>query len=141
MELKIYQTKVKKLSGTSYDEVYPQAISIYKKICSKTKRRPHIRSKFFKKEKIFLDYFWDHLRTKNPRDRSRRLKYYECALDLIKNSKIPPTSKINPNKSSEILHRFTGKTENNDPFYVQITEHIRKKNKHLTSVFPIDLSS
>lgn len=138
MQNRVYETKIKKLSGTSYDEVYPQALSTYKKIASKTKRRPYIRSLYFNKEKIFLDYFWDHLRTKNHRDRTRRLKYYECALDLIKNAKIEPTSKINPNKSSEILHRFMGKTKNNDLFYVQITERINKKDKYFTSVFPTD---
>ncbi|MDO8430482.1 MAG: hypothetical protein Q7S72_00620, partial [Candidatus Taylorbacteria bacterium] len=75
MKSQFYETKIKKLSGTSYDEVYPQAISIYKKLASKTKRRPYLRSKYFNKEKIFLDYFWTHIILKNRRDRTRRLKY------------------------------------------------------------------
>ncbi len=136
---KFYETKVKKLSGTSYKDVYPQALSIYKRICSKTKRRPYIRSKYFNKDKIFLDYFWDHIRTKNPNDRTRRLRYYECALGLIKNSNVEPITKTNPNKSSEKLHRFLGKTKSGELFYVQITEHTRTKNKHLMSVFPTEI--
>ena len=32
MDSKIYNTKIKKLSGTSYNEVYPQAISTTNKL-------------------------------------------------------------------------------------------------------------
>ena len=134
--MKIFQSKVRKLSGSDYKEVYGQARSIYKEISSKTKRKPYIRSAYFRKHKIFLHYYWDHLWTKNWRDRVRRLKYYLCAIDLIKNSKIEPTSKENPNKKSEILHRFTGITKNKEIFFVQIKEEKRSGEKHFISVFP-----
>jgi hypothetical protein len=139
MKTEFYETKIKKLSGTSYDEVYPQAISIYKRLASKTKRRPYLRSKYFNKEKIFLDYFWIHIREKNIGDRTRRLNYYGCALDLVKNSSIDPVSKLNPKKSSETLHRFFGKTKSGDIFCVQVVENIKNKNRYLISVFPYDI--
>lgn len=124
------------MPGTNYGEIYPVAIAIFKEIKSKTKRKPYIRSIYFNKEKVFLDYFWQHLREKNLRDRTRRLKYYQCALDLIKNSKSEPTSKQNPNKLKEILHRFAGLTKNKELFFVQIKEDKKTSQKHFLSVFP-----
>jgi hypothetical protein len=118
--MKVFSTKVKPLSGTNYSEIYPKAMALYKDIASKTKRRPYVRSSYFKKEKVFLDYFWDHIRQKNTRDRIRRLKYYACALDLIQNSRIAPSSHPNPMRRSEILHRFIGTAGDSSFFYVQI---------------------
>ena len=134
--MKAYQSKFEKLSGTDYKEIYHKAFSIFKQIKSKTKRKPYIRSAYFKKEKIFLDYFWQHLWQKNWRDRNRRLKYYPCAMDLIKNSRLEPISKQNPNKSTEMLHRFAGLTKNKEIFYVQIKEDKKTSQKHFLSVFP-----
>lgn len=79
--MKVFKSKVYKLSGTSYSELFPKAFNIYKKITGKTKRRPFIRSKYFLGSKIFLDYFWQHLHQKNLGDKARRLKFYPCALD------------------------------------------------------------
>jgi len=95
-----------------------------------------LRSAYFKKDKIFLHYYWEHLWAQNWRDRVRRLKYYSCALDLIKNSKSDPISKENPNKKSEILHRFAGTTKDKELFFVQIKEDKRSGEKHFMSVFP-----
>lgn len=131
-----YQSKFKKLPGTNYKEIYPVALRLYKQIKSKTKRRPYIRSAYFRKEKVFLDYFWQHLREKNLKDRTRRLKYYQCALDLIKNSRLEPISKQNPNKPREILHRFAGLTNNKELFFVQISKDKKKGHKYFMSVFP-----
>lgn len=134
--MKVYQTKIKRLSGTDYDEVYPRAFAIFKQLKRKTKRRPYIRSAYFKREKIFLDYFWEHLHQKDSKDRVRRLKYYPCAIDLIENSKAEPTSKENPNKKSEILHRFAGTTADKELFFVQINQDKKTNKKFLLSVFP-----
>ena len=133
-----FYTKVKPLAGTSYSEIYPKALALYKQISSKTKRRPYIRSAYFKKEKIFLDYFWDHIRTKNPRDRARRLRQYPCALELIKLNRVDPESKKNPNKSSEILHRFLGINGNKEEFFVQIKENKKNGQRYFMSLFPKD---
>lgn len=134
--MKAYQSKFKKLSGTDYGEIYSRALAIFKQIKSRTKRKPYIRSVYFNKEKIFLDYFWQHLQQKNWRDRDRRLKYYPCAIDLIRNSRLEPTSKQNPNKPKEILHRFAGLTKDKEVFYVQIKEDKKTDKKYFMSVFP-----
>lgn len=83
---------------------------IYRTLESKSKRKPYIRSVYFKKDKIFFDYFWKHLSQKNRRIRTARLKYFHAALDLIKNTHHHPISKENPNRREEILHRFYGLT-------------------------------
>ena len=49
-----YQAKSKKVSGTNYGEVMGNAFFIYDKIKKKTKRRPYIRSAYFKKKRYFL---------------------------------------------------------------------------------------
>jgi hypothetical protein len=83
-----------------------------------------------------LSLFWDHLCDKHHKDRTRRLKYYSCALELIRNSKFNPTSIENPDRKSEILHRFIGITPENELFYVQVKEKKQSGQKHLISVFP-----
>lgn len=131
-----YQTKTKKLAGTSYSEVREKALVIFREIKRKTKRRPYIRAAYFKKQKIFFDYFWVHLFDKALSERVRRLKYLDCAMDLIKNSNKEPESFQNPNRHSEILHRFAGLSKEKELFYVQIKEDKKTGNKYLMSVFP-----
>ncbi len=134
--MKIYQTKVNKLSGTQYAEVSKQAREIYNQIKKKTKRRPYVRSAYFNKEKIFLAFYWEHLYEKsNHRDKVRRIKYFPCAIELIENSRFEPISKNNPNRPSEILHRFFGSTPGGEQFIVQIKEE-NSHQKWLISVFP-----
>ncbi|MDA2922394.1 hypothetical protein MYX07_03970 [Patescibacteria group bacterium AH-259-L07] len=136
--MKSYQTKTKKFTGTDFHEVHRKAFGLYKEIKSKTKRRPYVRSAYFKKEKVFLELFWQHLfDKKNWRDRIRRLKYYPYAIELIQKSRFEPESKENPNKRTEILHRFAGITKENDIFFVQIKEDKRTGQKWLISVFPL----
>jgi len=137
--MKIYQTKTNKFAGTDFKEVHEKANSFYQQIKRKTKRRPYVRSAYFKKDKIFLGLFWQHLfENKNWGDRIKRLKYFPCAIDLIRNSRFEPISKENPNKRSEILHRFAGSTKDKDLFFVQIKEDKQTGQKFLISVFPIE---
>ncbi|PIQ77148.1 hypothetical protein COV82_06140 [Candidatus Peregrinibacteria bacterium CG11_big_fil_rev_8_21_14_0_20_46_8] len=132
-----YQVKIKPLPGTNYSEVYKRTLDIYKKIKNRSKRRTYIRSSYFKKDKIFLDIFWQHLHKKlNHRDKTRRLKYLPCALELIRYSNDEPVSKENPNARSEILHRFPGITKTKEEFFVQIKEDKRIGEKYFISVFP-----
>ncbi len=139
MQVQIYRTKAKRLPGTHWHQVIKKAFGQYKKIKSKTKRRPYVRSAYFNKEKIFLELFWNHLHEKaNIRDKTRRLKYFPCAIELIENSKYSPTSKENPNRSSEILHRFIGSTPQDEVFFVQIKEEKKSGQKWLISIFPLD---
>ncbi len=136
--VKQYKTKTRALTGTSYSEIYGKAFGLYKDMRRKTKRRPYVRSAYFKKEKVFLELYWQHLHQKNWRDRTRRVKYFGCALELIKNSRLDPESKDHPEDSSQILHRFTGITPDGDVFRIQIREDKRARQKWLMSSFPID---
>ncbi|MFA4831137.1 MAG: hypothetical protein WC618_03095 [Patescibacteria group bacterium] len=86
---------------------------------------------------VFLESFWAHLFQKeNWRDRVRRMKYFPAALDLLRHTRFEPTSKENPNKPTEILHRFAGVTADDHLFYVQVKEDKRKNQKWLMSTFP-----
>ena len=135
-QITAYQTKCTTLSGTSYAEVYKQARRIYNEIARKTKRKPYVRSIYFKKEKIFFDFFWHHLRQKRPSERFMRLKFFVAAIEIIKLSHHHSSSKINPNRPTEILHRFAGITKDRQGFYVQIKENRRSQHKYLMSCFP-----
>lgn len=134
--MQIYSTKIGHLPGTNYQEIVKRAYRIYQIIKAKSKRKPYIRSAYFYKAKIFLNLFWPHLFERNLRDRVRRLKYFPCALELIQRSRFEPTSKQNPNHSSEILHRFAGIAPNGLRFFVQIKEDKQTRQKWLMSVFP-----
>jgi hypothetical protein len=131
-----YQCKSTKLSGTSYNEIERQARELHKRVAARTKRSPYIRCAYFRKDKIFIDLFWQHLNQKRQRDRKRRLRYYACALELLRNARLEPATKENANKSGEILHRFAGISGDGDLFYVQVKEVKRTGNKFFMSVFP-----
>lgn len=88
-----YKTKTKALTGTDYREISRKAFSIYQQIKRKSKRRPYARSAYFRKEKIFLGLFWNHIHEKNYWDQMRRMKFFGCAIELIQNSHFEPTSK------------------------------------------------
>jgi hypothetical protein len=137
--VQVYKTKVRKFSGSDFHEVHQNAFGLYTEIKKKSKRRAYVRSNYFNKDKIFLDLFWQHLFTKqNWRDRVRRMKYFGCAIELIKKSSFEPKSKENPNKSTEILHRFYGITAEHELFCIQIKEDKKRGQKFLISVFPTD---
>lgn len=131
-----YQSKFGKLPGSNYAEVRKNAEIIFKQIKAKTKRNPYIRSAYFNKQKIFFDYFWRHLNQKRAKERYTRLKFFEAATDVIKNSRNAPISKQNPNKNNEILHRFFGLTKNKEIFYIQIKEDRKSGKKYFMSCFP-----
>ena len=130
-----YQTKSKKISGTNYVEVFHNAFILYDSIKKKTKRRPYVRSAYFKKEKIFLEYFREHLFQKSPEERMKRLKFFRAAIELVEKSRNAPISKENPNKKNEIVHRFAGLTAEGELFYVHVKED-KKKRKYFMSCFP-----
>lgn len=134
--VEIYRTKISKISGSSYQEVYKTSKSKFNIIKSKSKRLTYLRSKYFNGEKVFLDIFWTHLYQKSPRERFRRLKFYECALDLISNSRGKPDVKYDSNNSSVKLYRFRGMNKENEIFFVQIKENLKTGQKYFMSVFP-----
>jgi hypothetical protein len=135
----VYKTKTNKLPGTHWHQVVEKAFGQYKEIKRKTKRRPYIRSAFFGKEKIFLTLFWHHLHEKtNIRDKTRRLRYFPCAIDLLQNCKIRPTTQISKEETTIYLHRFAGMAPDGSRFFVQIKENRKNGQKWLISVFPWD---
>lgn len=137
--MRIYKTKTKKFAGTSYTEIRKKAFSLYQEIKRKSKRKPYVRSAYFKKGKIFLALFWGHLfKEKNYWDQMRRMKFYACGIELIQKSHFEPISKENPNKPGEILHRFAGTSADNKPFFVQIKEDKKTSQKWLISIFPVE---
>ena len=131
-----YQTKTKKLSGSSYGEVMRNAFAVFDEIKKKTKRRPYIRSAYFKKEKIFFDYFREHLFQKLPKERMKRLKYFKAACELVKHSRANPLEKTESFERKEILYRFAGLTLEKELFFVQIKEDKKRKKKYFMSCFP-----
>ena len=52
-----YKVKNQPLSGTNYKEIRKKSLNYYHQIKNKSKRKPYIRSAYFKKDKIFLDIF------------------------------------------------------------------------------------
>jgi len=56
-------------------------------------------------------------------------------MDLIEKSRNKPESLTNPNKKSELMHRFAGMTKDKQLFYVQVKEN-KKGQKQLMSIFP-----
>jgi hypothetical protein len=91
---------------------------------------------YFKKEKIFLNLFWEHLHQKHWADRIRRIRYFACGIDLLQHSTVAPTIIFNVQKPNEQLYRFTGQTRDGELFFVQIKEQRKTKRKFLMSIFP-----
>jgi hypothetical protein len=131
----LFHSKYGRLPGTSYGEIERKARRLYNAEAAKTKRNPYVRNPFFKKEKVFLALFWEHLNQKPRKDRKRRLKYYGCALDLLKNTTAAPITKLNPNGRNELVHRFAGISKDNELFFVQVKEDLKTGNKYFMSVF------
>ncbi|MDP3992906.1 MAG: hypothetical protein Q8Q05_01690 [bacterium] len=131
----IYRCKTKTLPGTQYAELNRAARKIFHEIEKKTKRQPYIRSPYFDKDKIFIKSFWDHLVTKGMRDKARRVKFYSCALELIKENKSSKPEKIFESKREEI-YRFAGISADERKFSIQIRHDLKTGHKYFTSVFP-----
>ena len=132
----VYQTKAKIIPGKNFKSVEKIALKIFKKVKSQSRRTPYIRSNYFNKDKIFLNIFWSHLYEKRNQDRLNRLRYYDCALDLIKNSRLKPTTKVNLYNKNELFHRFSGQTKEGEVYFIQVKENIKTKRKDFISILP-----
>lgn len=85
--MSVYKSRNKQLAGTSYNELIRIARYEYHLIQKRTPRRvPYIRSQYFTKDKVFINNFWEHLSQKSPKDRVRRLKLYNAAIELLRHS-------------------------------------------------------
>jgi hypothetical protein len=132
----IFQSRFTKLSGENYNDLERQARKLHQQIVTKTKRNPYVRSKYFTNQKVFVNLFWNHLNEKHRTERKRRLVFYQSAIDLLRNSTCKPETKLNPNDSREVLHRFFGSTRDGAVFVVHVRENIRDNRKSFMSVFP-----
>lgn len=136
--VKIFLSSCRRLRGTSLVELTKQARKEFHSIQKLTPRRqPYIRSRYFEKDKIFISQFWDHLRTKERADKVRRLRFYSCAIDLLRNTFVAPEITQNPDNSNELLHRFLGKSADGERYYVQVKENRKSGRKDFMSTFPV----
>jgi len=134
----MYKSKYSQLPGTSHAKLMKAARHEYHKVQKRTPRRQaHVRSRYFNKDKIFLNQFWGHINQKHPGDQTRRLKLFACALDLIRNSTETPETIFSVNDLNTLLHRFSGESADGTAFSVQIKENKRNGRKDFMSVFPI----
>lgn len=131
-----YRVKKHPFPGTRYSQIAPQARKLLRSIAKRTKRRPYLRSAYFRKDKIFFTYFWQHLTQIRRYQRVRRLKYLPCAVELIQKSHLMPEIHLKRNHPHEQYYRFNGIAPNGVEFAVQIKENLRSKRKELMSVFP-----
>ncbi len=132
----VYQSSECMLTGESYRDLERKARTIHNAIARKTKRNTYVRSVYFKKSKIFIKLFWEHLNQKSQHDRRRRLKYYAAAIDLLQHSSVEPVVKQNPNSHNQVLYRFSGLTKDGAMYFVQVKEDLHSNNKYFMSVFP-----
>lgn len=130
-----YKSKSLLIPGSSYDEVYSVAYKSYKVIKSHTKRCAYVRSKYFNNDKIFMSIFWEHLAQKDRKVRTKRLKFYNAAIDLMRNTYCEPETIFDKNNMSILLHRFYGITKDGHEFCVQIKQNKRTGRKDFISVF------
>jgi|GEM_PF-345983 len=137
IEYKYYQSKYDLLPGTTRGETTKVAWRIYNELTKKSKRTPYVNSKYkgFKTDKIFLNLFWAHLKQKRPGDRHRRIRYYRCAIDLLRNTTLAPEARQSTT-SKDKLYRFNGQTRSHEKFCVQIKEEVKTGRKYFMSVFP-----
>ncbi|MDR1797863.1 MAG: hypothetical protein LBR44_10630 [Clostridiales Family XIII bacterium] len=133
---KYYHSKYPLLAGSTIDEITPKARKLYNALDKQTGRRmTYIRSAYFNNDKIFLQLFWEHLHQKQHSDRARRLKFYQCALDLIRNTRFDPDFKDKAVKGRVTYYRYYGKAKSGESFIVQIYKD-KRGNKYFLSCFP-----
>ena len=135
-DLVAYKCTTNPIRGTQLKVILPQARDIFRNLEKKTKRKPHIRSCYFNKDKIFFDYFWSDLKKKIPSERARRLKLLPCALEVLRHSRHEPLTIDDINESHILRHRFAGRTKNGSLFYVQVKQNKRTGTKQFLSLFP-----
>ena len=134
--INVFHSKYGLLSGTTYQEVRTIARKRFNVQRNSSKRQPYVKSKFFKGSKIFIAIFWDHLDSKSRKQRTQRLKLYDAAIDLLKNTLLKPQSVYETDHSGVVLHRFYGVTADGYEFCVQVKQSARTNRKVWISVFP-----
>jgi hypothetical protein len=132
-EIKYYQSRIARITGTNYTEVRRKAQAIYRDIDTQTgNRNCYVRSAYFHKQKVFLKTYWNHTYDKFVAIRKKRMPYYAAAIDLLKNSHNTPEIYFRDNRKH---YRFYGKTKDGHEFIVQVKENNKGEKYHM-SVFP-----
>lgn len=106
--MKVYRSKYIKITGTSYEEIIRNARKQHQVIKKRTKRQPYIRSKYFNRDKIFVNLFWEHLMQKHRGEQQQRARFYLCAIDLLRNNTHDPRTIFTYGNLNIMLHRFIG---------------------------------
>jgi hypothetical protein len=77
--------------------------------------------------------FWQYIGFKNAGDRGRRVAYFGCGVELIRNTNCKPEMKIDPNSKQKLI-QLGGVTPSGQKFIV----HIKRDSNHyyFMSVFP-----
>ena len=132
--MNVYRSKAGLLPGSSYEEVLAVARKEFNKIRSANPRRhAYVRSTYFNKSKIFIaPLYWDHLMQEHRKKRTKRLKFYNAAIDLLRKSRCEPYTIF---KEGDILHRFYGKTKEGIEYCVQVKQNKRTGRLDFMSVF------
>ena len=130
-----YHSRQGLLPGTSYGEVVKAARKEFNTIRKITKRQPYVRSKYFRGDKIFVTIFWDHIMQKSLKERTKRLKYYNAAIDLLRNSTMDPDTVVESAIKDVVLYRFYGVAKSGEEFCVQVKQEVRSGRKDFMSVF------
>lgn len=137
--IRAYQCKTKSLSGHRFVDIIPQARKLLRALQKQTKRRSYVRSTYFHKDKIFFDFFWQHMQGKSVVDRARRLKYLSCALELLQKSRIDPITFMDENHPGVIKHEFRGNAPDGTIFSVIVQEDRKTNRKQLLTLYPAQL--
>lgn len=140
--MKVYQSKALSIPGTSYDDLIGKVRKEEDKIRKLTMRRPYVRSSYFvegkNKSKVFIEHFLPHTMQKGRKTRVKRLKLYNAAIDLLRNTRHDPEVILKNDMPSHILYKFHGITRDRIKFCVQVKQHKRTGRKDFMSVFPND---
>jgi hypothetical protein len=135
VRMKVYKSRYGLLPGSKYEEVVHSARREFIVIRKLTKRQPYVKSKYFKTSKIFVTIFWDHLDQKHRNERTKRLKFYKAAIDLLRNTTNTPEVIPRRTDPNILLYRFYGVTKEGVHFCVQIKEDMTSGRKDFMSVF------
>lgn len=136
--MRVYRSKYGQIPTTSHAYVMRIARYEYHKIQKRTPRRQaYVKSQYFKRDKIFINQFWEHLKQKRLGDQVRRAKLFVCAVDLMRHSTYDPDTIYKYEDMNIGLHRFYGQSKDGLSFCVQIRENKRNNRKDFMSVFPV----
>lgn len=72
---------------------------------------------------------------KHPKERRKRLKFYNPAIDLMRNTTFAPDTIFSKIDKHTLLHRFYGVSAEGLEFCVQVKEDKRTGRKDFMSVF------